>query len=202
MGHAVRLIPPVYVKPHGKRGNNGAAGAAAIEPGPWRGEPMRFVPVKSEEQQAALMLHKTRELPIKQRTMGVNSLRGHLSEFGIVAAKGIGRIGELIETAESGATLPETAKAALKILAQHLEATGASIAALDQEIATVHAQNPISRLLAGIPGVGKIAAPAIAASVPDPKIFKPGRDFSAWRGLTPRQNSSGGKERLGAMFSV
>jgi transposase len=160
---------------------------------------MRFVPVKSEEQQATLMLHKTRELLIKQRTMGVNSLRGHLSEFGIVAAKGIGRVDELLEKAECDATLPEITKAALKILVQHLEAIDASITALDQEIATVHAQNPVSRLLASVPGIGKITASAIAASVPDPSIFKSGRDFSAWLGLTPRQNSSGGKEKLGSI---
>jgi transposase len=160
---------------------------------------MRFVPVKSEEQQATLMLHKTRELLIKQRTMGVNSLRGHLSEFGIVAARGIGRVEELIEKAESDATLPETAKAALKVLAQHLEAIDASIAALDKEIAATHAQSPVSRLLASIPGIGKLAASAIVASVPDPKVFKSGRDFSASLGATPRQNSSGGKEKLGSI---
>jgi transposase len=104
-----------------------------------------------------------------------------------------------ISTSTSNATLPETAKAALKILAQHLEAIDASIAALDQEIATVHAQNPVCRLLAGIPGIGKLAASAIVASVPDPKVFKSGRDFSAWLGSTPRQNSSGGKEKLGSI---
>jgi len=198
MGHEVRLIAPIYVKPYVKRGKNDAADAAAIceamsRPG------MRFVPVKSEEQQAALMLHKTRELLIKQRTMSVNALRSHLSEFGIVAAKGIGRAGELIEKAESDPALPETAKTAVKILAQHMEAVDASIAALDQEIAAIHAQSPVSRLLASIPGVGKITASVIAASVPDPKVFKSGRDFSAWLGSTPRQNSSGGKEKLGSI---
>ena len=160
---------------------------------------MRFVPVKSEEQQATLMLHKTRELLIKQRTMGINSLRGHLSDFGIVAAKGLGRVDELLEKAESDATLPEIAKAALTILVQHLEAIEASIAVLDQEIAAVHTQSPVSRLLASIPGIGKITASAIVASVPDPSIFKSGRDFSAWLGMTPRQNSSGGKEKLGSI---
>ena len=198
MGHEVRLIPPIYVKPYVKRGKNDAADAAAICEAMSRPE-MRFVPVKSEEQQATLMLHKTRELLIKQRTMGINSLRGHLSEFGIVAAKGIGRVDELLEKAESDATLPEIAKAALKILVQHLEAIEASIAVLDQEIAAVHTQSPVSRLLASIPGIGKITASAIVASVPDPSIFKSGRDFSAWLGMTPRQNSSGGKEKLGSI---
>ncbi len=110
------MTPPIFVKPYVKRGKNDAADAAAICEAMSRPD-MRFVPVKSEEQQATLMLHKTRELLIKQRTMGINALRGHLSEFGIVAAKGIGRVDELIEKAESDATLPETAKAALKILA-------------------------------------------------------------------------------------
>ena len=198
MGHEVRLIPPIYVKPYVKRGKNDAADAAAIceamsRPG------MRFVPVKSEEQQATLMLHKTRELLIKQKTMSVNALRGHLFEFGVVAAKGVGRVDELIEKAESDAKLPEIAKATVKILAQHLETIDASIAALDQEIAAVHAQSPVSRLLAGIPGIGQITASAIVASVPDLSIFKSGRDFAAWLGSTPRQNSSGGKEKLGSI---
>ena len=184
-----------------KRGKNDAADAAAICEAMSRPE-MRFVPVKSEEQQATLMLHKTRELLIKQRTMGINSLRGHLSEFGIVAAKGLGRVDELLEKAESDATLPEIAKAALTILVQHLEAIEASIAVLDQEIAAVHTQSPVSRLLASIPGIGKITASAIVASVPDPSIFKSGRDFSAWLGMTPRQNSSGGKEKLGSITKM
>ena len=198
MGHEVRLIPPIYVKPYGKRGKNDAADAAAIceamsRPG------MRFVPVKSEDQQATLMLHKTRELLIKQKTLSVNALRGHLFEFGVVAAKGVGRVDERIEKAESDAKLPEIAKATVKILAQHMETIDASIAALDQEIAAVHAQSPVSRLLAGIPGIGKITASAIVASVPDSSIFKSGRDFAAWLGSTPRQNSSGGKEKLGSI---
>jgi transposase len=179
--------------------------------------------------------------------MSVNALRGHLSEFGMIAATGIGRfervplkwnhlsdkdaaqiqtvdacrnrksratfswhaLGERIEKAGSDATLPEIAKA-WEVLAQHLEAIGAALAALDKEIAATHAQSPVSRLLASIPGdcrqvrytglakIGKIAA-AIAASAPEPSIFKPGRDFSAWLGSTPRQNSSGGKEKLGAI---
>ncbi len=198
MGHDVRLIPPVYVKPYVKRGKNDAADAAAVCEAMSR-PAMRFVPVKSAEQQATLMLHKARELLIKQRTMSVNGLRAHLCEFGIVAAKGIGRVGELIEKAESDTTLPDIAKAALKILAGHLEAIDTSIAELDAKISIAHAQCQVSRLLAGIPGVGKIVATAIAASMPDPGVFKAGRDFAAWLGITPRQNSSGGKEKLGGI---
>ncbi len=198
MGHDVRLIPPIYVKPYVKRGKNDAADAAAVceamsRPG------MRFVPVKSQENHAILMLHKTRELLIKQQTMSVNALRGHLAEFGIVAAKGIGRVDELIEKAENDATLPAAAMTALTVFVQHLKAIDASIANLDRRIAIAHAQSEASQLLAGIPGVGKIAASAIVASVPDPNAFKSGRDFSAWLGSTPRQNSSGGKEKLGSI---
>ncbi len=196
--HEVRLIPPIYVKPYVKRGKNDAVDAyacceAVSRPG------MRFVPVKSAAQQAELMLHKTRELLVAQRTMNVNAVRGHLSEFGLIAAKGIGRVDDLIEKASADATLPIAAKAALKVLARQLAEVEKSIAELDAEIMAAHKQNPVSRLLAGIPGVGTITASAIAASVPDPRVFKSGRDFSAWLGLTPRQNSSGGKEKLGAI---
>jgi transposase len=200
MGHEVRLIPPIYVKPYVKRGKNDAVDAAAVCEAVSRPD-MRFVPIKSAENQASLMLHKTRELLVKQRTMCVNALRGHLAEFGVVGAKGVGHAGELLEKAKNDATLPEIAKAAVKIFVQQLEAISAAIVALDKEIANVHAQSEISKckLLAGVPGVGKIVATAIVASVPDPSVFKSARDFAAWLGLTPRQNSSGGKEKLGAI---
>ena len=160
---------------------------------------MRFVPIKSAEQQATLMLHKTRELLVKQRTMSVNALRSHLSEFGIIAAKGIGRIDELLELAEKDATLPNAAKAAVKVLAQALEGLDKAIDDLEDEITSAHAQSEMSRLLDEVPGIGKIIASVIAASVPDPSVFKSGRDFAAWLGLTPRQNSSGGKQTLGGI---
>lgn len=196
IGHDVRLMPPAYVKPYVKRGKNDAVDAAACceavsRPG------MRFVPIKSEEQQATLTLHRTRELLIKQRTMTVNALRGQLAEFGLVAAKGIGHASELLETARNDAALPEIARAVVKVFAEQLEAIDASLAALEKEIAGVHAQSPMSRLLAGVPGVGKIIASAIVASVPDPGVFKSARDFSAWLGLVPRQDSTGGKTKLG-----
>lgn len=198
MGHEVVLIPPAYAKPYVKRGKNDAADAAAIceamsRPG------MRFVPVKSADQQAVLMLHKTRELLVKQRTMSVNALRGHLAEFGLVVAKGIGRVDELLALAQADAALPEPAKAAAKALAQHLEGLDATIGALENDIAKANEQNQVSRLLDEIPGVGALIASVVAASVPDPGVFKSGRDFAAWLGLTPRQNSSGGKEKLGAI---
>jgi transposase len=198
MGHKVLLMPPAYTKPYVKRGKNDAVDADAIceavsRPG------MRFVPIKSTEQQATLMLHRTRELLVKQRTMNVNALRGHLSEFGIIAPKGIGRVDELLELAENDTTLPEAAKAAVKVLAQLIEGLDKSIDDLEKKIGSAHAQNEMSRLLDKVPGVGKLTASVITASAPDPSVFKSGRDFAAWLGLTPRQNSSGGKQTLGAI---
>src|SRR4030081_676358 len=157
---------------------------------------MPFVPVKSAEQQATLMLHKTRELLVKQRTMSVNALRAHLSEFGIIAAKGIGRVDELLDLVESDTTLPNAARASAKVLAQALEGLDKAIDDLEDEITNAQAQNEMTRLLYKVPGIGKIIASVIAASVPDPSVFKSGRDFTAWLGLTPRQNSSGGKQAI------
>ena len=198
MGHEVLLMPPAYTKPYVKRGKNDAVDADACceamsRPG------MRFVPIKSAEQQATLMLHKTRELLVKQRTMSVNALRSHLSEFGIIAAKGIGRVDELLELAESDATLPAATRAAVEVLALHLEGLDKSIDDLEDTIASAHAQSEMSRLLDEVPGIGKLIASVIAASVPDAGVFKSGRDFAAWLGITPRQNSSGGKQTLGAI---
>lgn len=198
MGHEVVLIPPAYVKPYVKRGKNDTVDAAAICEAMARPD-MRFVPIKSADQQAVLMLHKTRELLVKQRTMAINALRGHLAEFGIVVAKGIGRVDELLALVDADTTLPPTAKAAVACMAQHLEGLAQSIEAVDEEIAKAHRQNQTSRLIDGIPGIGTLIASATAASVPDPSVFKSGRDFAAWLGLTPRQNSSGGKEKLGAI---
>jgi len=198
MGHEVVLIPPAYIKPYVKRGKNDVVDAAAICEAMSRPD-MRYVPIKSADQQAVLMLHKTRELLVKQRTMAVNALRGHLAEFGIVAAKGIGRVDELLALAKADAELPHIAGAAVACMAQHLEGLDLSIETVDEEIARAHRQNPTSRLLDEIPGIGTLIASATAASVPDPGVFKSGRDFAAWLGLTPRQNSSGGKEKLGAI---
>jgi transposase len=198
MGHEVVLIPPAYIKPYVKRGKNDAVDAAAICEAMSRPN-MRFVPIKSADQQAVLMLHKTREMFVKQRTMSVNALRGHLAEFGIVAAKGIGRVDELLALAQSDATLPQIAKSAVAGLARHLEGLDQSIEAVEDEITKAHRRNSTSRLLDEIPGIGTLIASVIAASVPEPGVFKSGRDFAAWLGLTPRQNSSGGKEKLGSI---
>jgi transposase len=198
LGHEVRLMPPAYTKPYVKRGKNDAVDAAACceamsRPG------MRFVAVKSAEQQAALMLHKTRELLIKQRTMSVNALRAHLSEFGIVVAKGIERVDQLLGLAEQDATLPNAARGAVQVLGRQIEGLDTSIDEIEGEIARAHRHSEMGQLIDGIPGIGEIIASAVTASVPDPNVFKSGRDFAAWLGLTPRQASSGGKPTLGAI---
>lgn len=197
-GHEVRLMPAQYVKPYVKRGKNDAVDAAAICEAMARPD-MRFVPVKSADDQAVLMLHKSRELLIKQRTMSVNALRGHLAEFGLVVAKGIGRVDELLALAQADARLPQIAKATVTELAQHLEGLDQSIDAIDDDIARAHRKNPKSCLIDQVPGIGTLIASVVAASAPDPGVFKSGRDFAAWLGLTPRQHSSGGKEKLGAI---
>ena len=196
MGNAVVLIPPTYVKPYVKRGKNDAADAAAICEAMSRPE-MRFVPIKSADQQAVLMLHKTRELLIKQRTMSVNALRGHLLEFGLVAVKGRSGVEGLIALALEDGELPQEARDAVRLLASHLEGLDAKIDAVEATIAKASAQNPICRLLDAVPGVGPLIASAIAASVPDPGVFRSGRDFAAFLGLTPSQDSTGGKTKLG-----
>ncbi len=198
MGHEVVLMPAAYIKPYVKRGKNDAVDAAAVceamsRPG------MRFAPIKSADQQAVVMLHKTRELLIKQRTMSVNALRGDLAEFGLIAPKGVGRVSQLLELADADAAVPEEGKDAVKLLALHLEGLDRSIEVAEKKIAAASAGSRTSQLLDLIPGVGPLIASAIAASVPDPGVFKSGRDFAAWLGLTPRQNSTGGKEKLGAI---
>jgi len=198
MGFEARLIPPAYVKPYVKRGKNDAADAAAICEAASRPD-MRFVPIKSAQAQAALALHKSRELLVKQRTMTVNALRAHLAEFGVVAAKGSRHVAALIEKAAGDANVPAALRAALDALVQLIETLGREIKALEEQIAKRLAKEETCRRLMRIPGVGKIAATAIVASLPDARVFASGRDFAAWLGLTPRQNSSGGKERLGGV---
>ena len=198
LGHEVRLIPPQYVKAYLKRGKNDAADAAAICEAATRPS-MRFVPIKSEEQQAVLIMHRARDLLVRQRTQLINALRGHLAEFGLVVAKGIGRVDELLALAQADARLPQIAKATVTELAQHLEGLDQSIDAIDDDIARAHRKNPKSCLIDQVPGIGTLIASVVAASAPDPGVFKSGRDFAAWLGLTPRQHSSGGKEKLGAI---
>ena len=164
MGHEVKLTPPIYVKAYVKHGKNDAADAAAICEAMSRPN-MRFVAVKSEDQQATLMAHKARELLIKQRTMSVNALRGHLAEFGVIAAKGISHVEELVERA-AAADLPAMVQATLGVLLAQLRSLDAAIDELERAIVADHRRDPVSRLAASVPGVGALAASAILASAP------------------------------------
>jgi transposase len=197
MGHDVVLMAPAYTKPYVKRGKNDAADAAAICEAMSRPD-MRFVPVKSAAQQATLMLHKTRDLMVKQRTMSVNALRGHLAEFGLIAAKGIHRLEELLALARAEGALPEEARAAVEMLALQIEQLDIRIDDLAKAIGKT-AKSPMGRLLTAIPAFGPLISSAMTASYPDASVFKSGRDFSASLGLTPSQHSSGGKDKLGAI---
>jgi transposase len=198
LGHDVKIIPPSYVKPYVRRGKNDAADAEAICEAVARPN-MRFVPIKTEEQQAALMLHKARELLVRQHTMLVNSLRAHMAELGMVAPLGRGKLQDIIDVIEDckDESIPALAKSALKPLVMQLRATEEATDSLDGEIKLWHRKNEASQRLATIPGIGYLTASAIAATVPDPSFFRSGREFAAWVGLVPLQNSSGGKEKSG-----
>jgi transposase len=200
LGHEVRMMPPRYVKPYVKRGKNDVADAEAICEAVQR-RSMRFVPVKTAEQQSALVIHKTRDLLVRQRAILVNALRSHLAEFGIVVAKGIGNAAALtaIVRDKTDRRLPATARSALVAVVDSMDTLSRRIKALEIRIARWHRENLASRRLATIPGIGPITASVIAATVPDPRVFRSGRHFAAWLGLTPRQNSTGGKERLGGI---
>ncbi|MBM1818080.1 IS110 family transposase [Sulfitobacter pseudonitzschiae] len=195
LGHEVRLMPPAYVKPYVKRGKTDASDAEAICEAVTR-PTMRFVAMKSEDQQAVLMLHKTRELLVRQRTMQTNALRAHLAELGIVAAQGVEGLSSLKTYFHKvmGA-LPEHATAALQSLIRMADCLVDEIEGLESRILDWHRANDASRRLATIPGIGPITASAIAANVPDASLFRTARQFAAWLGLTPRANSSGGKDR-------
>ena len=200
LGHEVRLMPAAYVKPYVKRGKNDAADAEAIceaVPRPT----MRFVPVKSAEAQSILMVHRTRDLLVRQRTMLVNALRGHLAELGIVAAQGIAKVTQLaaIVFDEDDGRLPILARQALQALVTQIRDVQARIRTLETELVAWCRRDDASRRLATIPGVGPITATAMAATVTDPSCFSSGRQLAAWLGLVPRQNSSGGKQRLGGI---
>ena len=202
-GHDVRLMPPSYVKAYVRRQKNDAADAEAICEAVGR-PTMRFVPVKSAEQQSVLVLHRTRELLVRQRTMLINAIRGHCAEFGIIAAQGARRVCDLVQDIrqQEESTLPDLARAGLVVLANQLDALAAQINALERRLLAWHRQDQASQRLATIPGIGIITATALAASVPDPGMFRSGREFAAFLGLVPRQNSSGGKERLGRISKM
>ncbi len=198
LGHEVRIMPAHYVKAYVKRNKNDAADAAAICEAVTR-PTMRFIAVKSPEQQSLLMLHRSRSLLVRQRTMLVNAIRAHLAEFGIVAP--VGRMGvqallAVIADADD-ARLPALARSCLESLVSALMTVEQEIATGERRILAWHRGSEKSRRLASIPGIGPIIATALTASVTDPAVFKSGRELAAWIGLVPRQNSTGGRERLG-----
>lgn len=198
LGHEVRLIPPCYVKPFVKRQKNDAADAEAICEAAQR-PTMRFVPVKSEETQGAAMVFRIRELLIRQRTQAINALRGHLGEFGQIVPQGAAnttRLIAIVEAPDSG--LPADAISTLKVLVTALRHLETEIGKLDAEIARRARENELARRLMTVPGIGPLIATAIAVLAPPPGSFQKARDFAAWLGLTPRQHSTGGKQRLGA----
>jgi transposase len=202
LGHEVKLIAPAYVKPFVKRQKNDAADAEAICEAAQRPN-MRFVAVKSEEQQASAMVFRARDLLVRQRTQLINAVRGHMAEYGWVAPRGPSHRAALADLiADDGACLPEAARSALGLMLASLASLDGQIAELDQEIARRAREDEVARRLMTIPGIGPITATAIVALAPPAESFARGRDFAAWLGLTPRQHSTGGKQRLGKISKM
>ena len=207
LGHEVRLIPPAHVKPYVRRNKNDAADAAAIceaagRPG------QRFVPVRSIDNQAELMRHRARELLAGQRTSLLNALRGHLAEIGVVAPQGAQHAYDLKRMAADGfddngeIVVPDCVRAALRPLVGQIDALDEAIGAIDRELAASVKADETARRLMTIPGVGPVTASAITATIQDMSAFASGREFAAFLGLTPRQSSTGGKERLGRITKM
>jgi transposase len=200
LGHTVRLMPPAYVKPYVKRQKNDATDAEAICEAVTRAN-MRFVETKTPEQQSCLMLHRTRQLFIRQQTSVINAIRAHMAELGVVAAVGRKGVEQLlaIATDASDQRVPEVARACLAGLGAQLRMLKEQILEFDRRILAWHRSNETSRRLDELPGVGPALATALVATVADPKAFRSARDFSAWIGLVPKQHSSGGKDKLGSI---
>jgi len=202
LGHEVRLMPPAYVKAYVKRNKNDAADAEGICEAVTR-PTMRFVPVKSADVQSMLMLHRARQLLVRQRTAQVSAIRAHLAEYGIVAPKGRAHVRDLLAVLESRRDLvPDLARQTLFLLAQTIASLSEQVRKIEIELMAWHRTNVVSRRLETIPGIGFITATALAATVGNPRAFRSGRQFAAWLGLVPRQNSSGGKERLGGISKM
>jgi transposase len=199
LGHEARLMPAAYVKPYVKRNKNDGRDAEGVCEA--MGRPtMRFVPVKSVESQAVLVLHRTRRLLVRQRTMSANAFRSALAEFGLVAAQGLKGLRALIDLLEDDeSAIPDQARMALRVLVRHWESLNADIRKLETQIVRAAKTDAVARRLMAIPGLGPIGATALLAAVPDARVFKTGRDFAAWLGLTPRQFGTGGKQRSGAI---
>jgi transposase len=195
LGHQVRLIPPQYVKPFVKRAKNDRNDAEAISEAASRPS-MRSVMVKTVDQQADGIILKHREMLVGQRTQAINALRGHAAEFGVVAAKGIVKVAPLLNELAAHSAIPATARAMFVQMGTHIEALDQQVAAVDRELAVLHKASQISQLLAEIPGVGPLGAITMALTV-EPGNFASGRHFAAWLGLTPKEHSTGGKQRMG-----
>jgi transposase len=198
LGHEVVLLPPQYVKPYVKRNKNDAADAEAICEAMSR-PTMRFVPVKTAEQQAALMLVGMRDQLVRRRTQLTNAIRGYAAEFGLTAAKGLCKIEPLLARIAADAALPELAKELFAGYGQEYAGIEERIAKLETQLMAWHKGNELSRRLAEIPSIGPIGAPLLVMKVTDPQAFRSGRDFAAWLGLTPKDHSTAGKTRLGVI---
>jgi transposase len=198
LGHEVRLLPPQYVKPYVKRGKNDAADAEAICEAMGRPS-MRFVPVRTKDNQADLMLLSARDLLIKQKTMLINAIRGHAAEFGVTGRKGANSIAALRTLIAAGEAVPELAREIFARLFEQLDSLDRQANELERKLLAWHRANERSRRMATIPGIGPIGAAALTMSVPDPSVFKSARHFAAWLGLTPKDHSTAGRRRLGVI---
>ncbi len=203
LGHVVNLIAPVYVKPYVKRGKSDAADAEAICEAVTR-PTMRFVEIKSPEQQAILSLHRARDLVVRQRTQTINMLRGLLAEFGIIFAQGVGHAVRFAKGVvdKHALDLPQAARDVVADLCEQLLALHARVNWYGRRMTTAAKSEPRIALLQTIPGIGPITASAIVATVGSGAQFRSGRDLAAWLGLTPINKSTGGKERLGRISKM
>ena len=200
LGHEVRLIPPSYVKPFVKRGKTDAADAEAICTAVTQ-PTMRFVPVKTEVQQAVLMSHRTRDFLVRQLTQLANAIRAHLGEFGLVVPKGVHNMNRLVAEAEA-ADLPPEARMPLDLLVGQFTDTKVRIDTITADLRRAAEEDETARRLQTMPSIGPITASVLVATLPDVSVFRSARDLSAWLGLTPKPHSSGGKERLGAISKM
>lgn len=198
LGHTVRLMAPQYVKPYVKRGKNDAADAEAICEAMSR-PTMRFVAVKTAETQAALMLAGMRDRLVRSRVQLANAIRGHAAEFGLIAAKGPAQIEPLLGRLQTDETVPPLARELFAEQAKEYARLTEQLRAIDAKLMVLHRSNRLSRRLAQIPGVGPVIASLLTMKTPDPHIFRSGRQFAAWLGLTPKDHSTAGKTRLGVI---
>jgi transposase len=197
-GHRVKLIPPQLVKPYVKRGKNDAADAEALCEAMSR-PTMRFVPVKTAEQQAALMLVGVRDRLIRNRTQLANAIRGYAAEFGVTAARGLAHLEPLLARLQADESLPALARELFSTQAEEYAQLEARLEAVEAKLMAWHRADERSRRLAKIPSVGPIGAVLLAMKTPAPELFRSGRQFAAWIGLTPKDHSTAGKLRLGVI---